>query len=204
MTEQPRMERRAGRFGTTIAVVRALVAQTLLSNKAFGVALGIVPGVALYVVAAVIYLMSRREKERSGAATTSGDESGGAGHTPAWEWGLIILILLGGLYLRLYRIDAIPPGLNNDEAINALEAREIMQRDGFPTVTERGLQRESMFHYLAAISMRNGDLLSNLMVAMPAVFNLRTIAVRDPAGREMLELILPLRAVSIGIGVITI
>ena len=198
------MERLAGRFGTTIAVVLALVAQTLLSNKAFGVALGIVPGVALYVVAAVIYLMSRREKERSGAATTSGDESGGAGHTPAWEWGLIILILLGGLYLRLYRIDAIPPGLNNDEAINALEAREIMQRDGFPTVTERGLQRESMFHYLAAISMRNGDLLSNLMVAMPAVFNLRTIAVRDPAGREMLELILPLRAVSIGIGVITI
>ena len=113
------MERLAGRFGTTIAVVLALVAQTLLSNKAFGVALGIVPGVALYVVAAVIYLMSRRERERSdaaatrerersGAATTSGDESGVAGHTPAWEWGLIILILLGGLYLmwpaRLYQV----------------------------------------------------------------------------------------------------
>ena len=204
MTKQPRMERIAGRFGTTIAVVLALVAQTLLSNKAFGIALGIVPGVVLYVVAAVVYLMSRRERERSDAAATSGRESGSAGRTPAWEWGLIILILVGGLYLRLYRIDAIPPGLNNDEAINALEASEIMQRDGFPTVTERGLQRESLFHYLVAISMRNADLLSNLMVAMPAVFNLRTIAVRDPAGREMLELILPLRAVSIGIGVITI
>ncbi|MCZ6695677.1 MAG: glycosyltransferase family 39 protein [Acidobacteria bacterium] len=198
------LERFTGRFGTTTAVALALVAQTLLSNKAFGTALGIVPGVSLYLVAAVVYLMSWRARDRSGAASTSGGEPGGAGHPPAWEWGLIILILLGGLYLRLYRIDFIPPGLNNDEAINALEASEIMKRDGFPTVTERGLQRESLFHYLAAISMRNGELLSNLMGAMPAVFGLRTIAVRDPAGREMLELIFPLRVVSIGIGMITI
>ena len=33
-----------------------------------------------------------------------------------WEWGVLVLILLLAAFLRLYRLDSVPPGLTHDEA----------------------------------------------------------------------------------------
>ncbi len=197
--ERTAAARIAERFGTTIAVALALAAQTLLSNKGLGPLWGVACGIVLYAAAAGVFILGRREKARAGEP-----DGGVTGSPAAWEWVLILLILLGGLHLRLYRIDVIPPGLNNDEAINALEAREIAMGKSFSTVTERGLSRETMFHQLAALSLGMRDLQINLLQSMPAVFGLRAAPLRDAAGRELLGLIVPVRAVAIGVGTITI
>ena len=69
------------------------------------------------------------------------------------------LLAFGGFYLRVYRIDLIPWGLNNDEAINAIETREILDdpHHSFATLTTSGLNRETMFHHLAAFSFRSAE-----------------------------------------------
>jgi len=117
------------------------------------------------------------------------------------EWWLFGLILAGALWLRVYRIDLVPWGLNNDEAINAIEANEIAQGKKFATVTERGLNRETMFHELAAVSYRNPGLLGlNVLRALPALFGLNARTISDP----LEDAIFPLRAVSILVAMLTL
>ncbi|HET8945890.1 MAG TPA: glycosyltransferase family 39 protein [Candidatus Polarisedimenticolia bacterium] len=116
------------------------------------------------------------------------------------EWWLFGLILVGGLWLRLYRIDLIPWGLNNDEAINAIEANEIAQGKKFATVTERGLNRETMFHEMAAVSYRNPGLGLNVLRALPALFGLNTRTINDP----LADATFPLRVVSIFVAMLTL
>src|SRR5260221_8278140 len=123
---------------------------------------------------------------------------------PGAEPSLVAAVLIGALWLRLNRIDILPRGLNNDDAINALEVHDIMPHpvrvDGvdrlvgrpFSTVTERGLNRETMFHYLAAMAMRKPGLVLNLLRAMPWVFGLQPRLVND----ELMDLIFPLRSVA--------
>ncbi|MCZ7668394.1 MAG: hypothetical protein M5U34_14980 [Chloroflexi bacterium] len=38
------------------------------------------------------------------------------------EWGLLIAILLLAAFLRLWRLEQMPPGLYHDEAYNGLDA----------------------------------------------------------------------------------
>lgn len=119
---------------------------------------------------------------------------------PRLEWGLVAAVLLSGFYLRLYRIDLVPWGLNNDEAINAIEANEIAAGKPFSTVTAQGLNRETMFHYLGAFSYRHPGLALNLLRAMPALFGLQPGLIYDP----MADQVMPLRFVSIFAGTLTL
>jgi hypothetical protein len=98
----------------------------------------------------------------------------------------------------------IPPGLNNDEAINALEAREIADGKPFSTVTERGLNRESLFHHLAAFSLSHPDLALNPLRAMPGLFGIRPQSVRVGGAGDLLTQIAPLRGVAIVVGTLTL
>ncbi|HUD72276.1 MAG TPA: glycosyltransferase family 39 protein, partial [Dongiaceae bacterium] len=115
-------------------------------------------------------------------------------------WIVLALIVAVGAFLRLDRIDTVPPGLNNDEAINAIETREIVAGKPFRSVTERGLNRETMFHHLAALSYEHPGTLLNLLRAMPGVFGLEPKFINDRLQDE----ILPLRAVSIVVGTLSI
>src|SRR3989442_707181 len=119
---------------------------------------------------------------------------------PGLEWTLIALLVFGGLYIRLYRVDLVPWGLNNDEAINALEIKDIMDGRPFATLTQRGLNRETMFHYLGAFAFGSGEIEMNLLKAMPAVFGLTQKFVDDP----LMAMIFPLRSVAIAAGTLTL
>jgi len=191
--------------GLPMAGALAFGGQFLLSLKTLGAVAGVAPGVALYAAAfGLLILTLAREKRRGGdGAATRNDVAG----RPAWlpagvEWGLLAIILAGGLYLRLYRIDIIPPGLNNDEAINALEVKDIGDRQWyeFQSLTVRGLDRETMFHYLAALSSRMSHAGVGLLRAMPGLFGLQTRLVAD----ELMDLVFPLRGVAIVAGTLTI
>src|SRR5439155_26831037 len=65
---------------------------------------------------------------------------------------------------------------------------------------ERGLNRETMIHYIAALSFRHPGAGLNLLRAMPAVFGMEPRLTND----EMMDRIFPLRLVSIVAGTLTI
>lgn len=188
----------------------ALAGQAALSHKAAGPLSGLVAGSALYAFAAALLLVSLWRGDR--LRRSDGGEAGGPSDEepratpralpPGLEWSLVAVLVLGGLYLRVQRIDLIPWGLNNDEAIDAVEANEIAAGRPFSTFTERGLNRETMFHYLAALSYRKPDLILNILRAMPAVFGLQPKRISPDA--VIMDLIFPLRAVSIACGALTI
>ena len=187
-----------------LATALALAGQILLSWSG-GLAWRLLTGATLLVLAAallVFVLLARRfddtEEPRGSKRTTLGLRS----LPPGLEWSLVALLAFGGFYLRVYRIDLIPWGLNNDEAINAIETREILDdpHHSFATLTTSGLNRETMFHHLAAFSFRSAEIELNLLKAMPAVFGLTPRFLDDP----VMGLIFPLRAVAIAAGVLTL
>src|SRR6266446_4827510 len=121
-----RTDRLLARLGVPAAVVLALAGQYLLGRKDLGDLRGLIPGVALYLLAAGLLLAALwRERIVEGAG---GPDPGAAGPgevlltpraLPPWlERSLVVVLLLGGLDLRLQQIDLIPRGLNNDEAID--------------------------------------------------------------------------------------
>ncbi len=190
------------RLGVPLAAVVALGGQALVASGR-GLYLSLEPGAALLSLAAALlaYVLFRGARDAgTGAGTATG--SGGLARrlTPGVEWTLIAILLMGGLYLRLYRIDLIPWGLNNDEAINALETQAIEAGKPFATLTETGLNRETMFHYLAAFAERSSGIELNLLRAMPAVFGLTPKLIDDP----MMDAIFPLRSVAIAAGTLTL
>jgi len=186
------------RGGVPIAAGLAFGGQFLVSLRAGSPATTLVPGLALYACAIFLVL----------GALAAGRRVPGSGADPWSErllagragWILFAVILATGFYLRLERIDIIPWGLNNDEAINAIEAQEINQGKPFTTVTERGLNRETMFHHLAALSFRHPGVGLNLLRAMPGVFLLSPKFINDP----LADRLLPLRFVSILVGTATL
>ncbi|HEU4401870.1 MAG TPA: glycosyltransferase family 39 protein [Candidatus Polarisedimenticolia bacterium] len=197
--------------GVPLSVGLALGGQFLISLKSVTPLRGLLPGLALYAAALGLLLLALTRRGEGGPASgpTSGKDAPEAarGHLAVLprglEWGLVAaLVLFGGLFLRLQHIDLIPWGLNNDEAINAIEVQDILAGKPFATFTVRGLNRETMFHYLAALAYRNPGLALNVLRAMPAVFNLQPERINGPS--NLADPIFPLRSVSIAAGTLTI
>jgi hypothetical protein len=197
--------RRTARFGMPLAAVLAFAGQFLISLRGANPWATIAPGAALYAVALALVVTALR----AGPAPRAADPGAAPGLPGAdperWlagrlEWIILAILLVSGLWLRLDRIDIIPWGLNNDEAINGIEANEIAQGKPFATVTVRGLNRETMFHYLAAGSFRNPGALLNVLRALPVLFGLNPRFINDP----MQDAIVPLRAVSVMAGTLTL
>jgi hypothetical protein len=203
------------RLGVPLAAAVGFAAQFLVSLRTERPWTTILPGVALYLVAIALLGIGLRPgvaRTGGGRKSTAPDgagDSAAAGAAAAdpdrWlrgraEWWLLAAILVGGLWLRLYRIDFIPWGLNNDEAINAIEANEIAAGKKFATVTERGLNRETMFHLLAAASYRSPSFGLNILRALPALFGLNPRTINDPLAAATF----PLRSVSIAAAMLTL
>ncbi|HEV8700220.1 MAG TPA: glycosyltransferase family 39 protein [Candidatus Polarisedimenticolia bacterium] len=192
-----------------LAAALALGGQYVISLNR-GLYRSLAPGAALLGLAILLLIVAlARRRHDAGPPADPSSEMGGPAlrRLPAnVEWILVALILLAGLYVRLYRIDLVPWGLNNDEAINALEVKDVSARSGMDAVlgarslTTRGLSRETMFHYLGAFSFRIAGIELNLLRAMPAVFGLSPRLIQDP----LMDLVIPLRAVAIAAGALTL
>src|SRR5579884_2673186 len=63
---------------------------------------------------------------------------------------LVLGLLLGAAFLRLYRLDSLPPGLFIDVATNGLDIRDVIQLHHFPVFFERNYGREALFIYFQA------------------------------------------------------
>ncbi len=214
------------RFGLILAVALAIAAQVLIARHHLLGFNTLAPGAAIFAAAAACAVVSWRRPRGAGrAGGTARDGSAGrdgsaardgvAGHeeddpagietgrvlSPGVEAVLVAVIVLGAFWMRVHRVDVLPPGLNNDEAINAIEVQEINAGKPFASLTARGLNRETMFHQLGAFAYRHPFLL-NFLRATPALFDLQPVLLDEGSG--LVDLILPLRSVSIGAGLLTI
>ncbi len=76
-------------------------------------------------------------------------------HPPRWlEYGLLIVILWIGLWLRVYDLAQLPYGPYYDEAANIILAGEISTGQYLPIFIEPYTGKEVLFFYLAAVLMR--------------------------------------------------
>ena len=70
------------------------------------------------------------------------------------DLALLGLLILVAAFLRLYRLNDVPPGLYHDEAFNGLDAIRILQAGWYPLFFEGNGGREPLFIYLEAISIK--------------------------------------------------
>jgi 4-amino-4-deoxy-L-arabinose transferase-like glycosyltransferase len=70
------------------------------------------------------------------------------------DLALLLVILLVALFLRVYELPDIPPGLHYDEAANAILAADIARGKAHPLFIEAYTGKEVLFFYLAGASMR--------------------------------------------------
>lgn len=70
------------------------------------------------------------------------------------NFGLWIVLLLVALFLRVYGLDDIPPGLHYDEAANAILAANIARGQTYPLFIEAYTGKGVFFFYLAGAFMR--------------------------------------------------
>jgi len=68
---------------------------------------------------------------------------------------IFLLIIMIALFLRVYRLDQIPYGVDYDESANLILAREIAEGQTPPPIFVKAYAgREGVFFWLAALSMR--------------------------------------------------
>ena len=75
-------------------------------------------------------------------------------HRANWrrEWPLLLLILLA-TFLLFHQFDTLPPGLHHDEAVNGLDALNLL-RNGHPApFYPANFGREPLHIYLQALSL---------------------------------------------------
>jgi hypothetical protein len=90
--------------------------------------------------------------------------SGTSARTPYW---LLIGTLLIAAALRLWQIDALPPGLHYDEAADTILAEQIARGESAPLFIEAYTGKEVLFFYWAAAWMK---------LIGPSVFAMRLAA----------------------------
>ena len=69
-----------------------------------------------------------------------------------WEPVLLLAILVAGAALRFVALGEVPPGLYHDEAVNGLDALDVLSGDR-PLYFEANNGREPLFIYLVALSV---------------------------------------------------
>lgn len=67
-------------------------------------------------------------------------------------WTALVIVLLAAAFLRLYRLDAAPPGMPIDEVIDANAVRAIAAGER-PIFITQGWGREPLYHYIAALML---------------------------------------------------
>ena len=113
-------------------------------------------GLLLWGIAIAIFLVGIRQGMRVSTASTAATEDEAAVQNGAIRFRTEIVLFLAvvavGVFFRLYKLDSIPLGLNHDAAWNGLFAIRITNGLDYAPYTEHAWGRETMFHYMVALS----------------------------------------------------
>ncbi len=67
-----------------------------------------------------------------------------------WELGALVVVTLLGAFLRLYRLDVLPPGVHYDEDVYGLQGQSIYEGH-FPVFFQSYTGREPFYMHLVAL-----------------------------------------------------
>ena len=83
------------------------------------------------------------------------------------EWLLIIAILLAAAWLRVYRLDGVPPGWRDDEVVETTVHAALIQQGHWLLFFPQAEGQEPLYHYLSAawISVAGQSLFSVRLVS---------------------------------------
>ncbi len=70
------------------------------------------------------------------------------------EWVLFALVILVGIFFRVYRLDILPAGLNHDVAWNGLYAIRILHGEPYTPYAAEAWGRETLMLYLQAVGVK--------------------------------------------------
>ena len=87
-------------------------------------------------------------------SSPTGDKGGSRASSPVYSGYIFCLILLLAAFLRLYRIDSMPPGIYYDEANNALDALWTIETGKHPIYFEGWGGRGPLIMYSLATAFR--------------------------------------------------
>jgi 4-amino-4-deoxy-L-arabinose transferase-like glycosyltransferase len=117
-----------------------------------------------------------------------------------WTWGILALILALAAFLRVYRLDTVPPGLTHDESAHLQDARRIWE-GARPIYLQTANGREPFFDYVTAplvglfgLSIAVGRVSSVLWGL--ALIVVTYLALKQPLGEEGALAVALLMAVS--------
>ncbi len=103
------------------------------------------------------------------------------------ELAFLILIVLMAAFLRLYRLDEVPPGLHGDTAYKGVAAHRILRGEAYPIFFEESWGGvEPMYMYLLALVFRVAGATPLAIKALSAVIGIITVAVFYLLVRELL------------------
>ncbi len=68
-----------------------------------------------------------------------------------WAWLIVTALTLVAAAMRLWQLDALPPGLFFDEAFNGMDARAVAHGERFPLYFTGNNGREPLYIYLQAL-----------------------------------------------------
>ncbi len=80
----------------------------------------------------------------------------------------VVALLIGAAFLRLHRLDDLPPGMYHDIGVNGLDALDVLA-GRFPIFFERNFGREALFIYVQTLFVALGGF-------HPLVFNLAGVS----------------------------
>jgi hypothetical protein len=66
------------------------------------------------------------------------------------EWLLVLLILLGAAWLRIYRLDGVPPGWRDDEVVETTVHAALIRQGHWLLFFPQAEGHEPLYHYLSA------------------------------------------------------
>ena len=102
-----------------------------------------------------------------------------------------ILLLLGILFiaacLRFYALDKFPPGLYPDEAVNATDALQALEKEDLQAYYPNNNGREGLFINLLALSFKFFGVTINTLRMIPAIIGLLTILAVYLLGKEIIN-----------------
>lgn len=102
------------------------------------------------------------------------------------ELALLTLILLVAAFLRLYRLDEVPPGLHGDTAYKGVAANRILRGEAYPIFFEESWGGvEPMYMYLLALVFRVAGVTPLAIKALSAVIGIITVPVFYLLVREL-------------------
>lgn len=128
-----------------LPVLLGILAQWLIVNKR-----ELTWGLWVWAAAIVIFIFLARPFIKQSNEKLKQPEINNNSISFRTEAIFFIIIMITGIFFRLYLIETIPPGLNHDAAFNGLYAITITQGREYTPYVADAWSGESMFHYILA------------------------------------------------------